>query len=76
MKGNDIPLFSRIISAVDAYEAMAADRPYRKKLSEEYAISEIIRCSGLQFNPKIVKIFVEKVLKAPGSKRYSIPLEV
>ncbi len=64
MKGNDIPLFSRIICVVDAYEAMTADRPYRKKMSEEYAISEIIKCSGTQFDPKIAKLFVEKVLKS------------
>ena len=64
LKGNDIPLFSRIIGIVDAYEAMTADRPYRQKLSEEYAISEIIRCSGTQFDPKIAKIFVDKILNA------------
>jgi len=63
MKGNDIPLFSRIICVVDAYEAMTADRPYRKKLSEDYAISEIKRCSGTQFDPKIAELFIEKVLK-------------
>ncbi|MFH1692724.1 MAG: HD domain-containing phosphohydrolase [Bacillota bacterium] len=64
LKGKDIPLFSRIISVVDAYEAMTADRPYRSKLTQEYAISEIIRFSGTQFDPKIAKLFVEKVLKA------------
>jgi len=64
LKGSDIPLFSRIICVVDAYEAMTADRPYRKKMSKEYAISEIVRCSGTQFDPKIAKLFVEKVIKA------------
>ncbi|MFH1693074.1 MAG: HD domain-containing phosphohydrolase, partial [Bacillota bacterium] len=64
LKGNDIPLFSRIICVVDAYEAMTADRPYRSKLTQEYAISEIIKYSGSQFDPEIAKIFVEKVLKA------------
>jgi diguanylate cyclase len=63
LKGEDIPLFSRIINVVDAYEAMTADRPYRKKLSKEYAVSEIIRCAGTQFDPNIAKLFVEKVLK-------------
>ncbi|MFH2116853.1 MAG: HD domain-containing phosphohydrolase [Bacillota bacterium] len=64
LKGKDIPLFSRIICVVDAYEAMTADRPYRNKMSEEYAILEITRCSETQFDPKIAKLFVEKVLKA------------
>jgi len=63
LRGKDIPLFSRIIGVVDAYEVMTADRPYRNKMSEEYAISEIIRCSGTQFDPKIAKLFVEKVLQ-------------
>jgi diguanylate cyclase len=63
MKGVGIPLFSRIINIVDAYEAMTADRPYRKKLSHEVAVSEIIRCAGTQFDPRLAKLFVEKVLK-------------
>jgi len=64
LKGEDIPLFSRIINVVDAYEAMTADRPYRKKMSQEYAVSEIVKCSGSQFDPKIAQLFVEKILKA------------
>ncbi|XMB72048.1 PAS domain S-box protein [Mycoplasmatota bacterium WC30] len=63
MKGEEIPLFSRIICVVDAYEAMTADRPYRKKLSNEYAKSEIKKYAGTQFDPKISKIFVEQVLE-------------
>ena len=63
LKGTEIPLFSRIINIVDAYEAMTADRPYRKKLSQEYAITEIARCASTQFDPKIAQLFVEKVLK-------------
>lgn len=62
LKGNDIPLYSRIITVVDAFEAMTADRPYRKRLSKKEAISEIVRCSGTQFDPSIAKVFVEKVL--------------
>jgi diguanylate cyclase (GGDEF)-like protein/PAS domain S-box-containing protein/putative nucleotidyltransferase with HDIG domain len=63
LKALEIPLYSRIICIVDAYEAMTADRPYRKKMSKAYAVSEIIKCSGSQFDPNIAKIFVEKVLK-------------
>ncbi|MBU1093622.1 MAG: PAS domain S-box protein [Firmicutes bacterium] len=61
--GNEIPLFSRIICVVDAYEAMTADRPYRNKLSKEYAIEEITRCTGSQFDPEIAKIFIEKIVQ-------------
>ena len=61
-KGEEIPLFSRIICIADAYEAMTSDRVYRKKLSQEVATKEIIRCAGTQFDPTLAKIFVEKVL--------------
>lgn len=62
LKGEEIPFFSRIIGVVDAYEAMTADRPYRKKMTKEYAISELKKYSGTQFDPKIAKIFINKVL--------------
>lgn len=62
-KGEEIPLFSRIICIVDAYEAMTAVRVYKEKMSEEDAVKEIIRCSGTQFDKRIAKIFVEKVLQ-------------
>ena len=61
-KGDDIPLFSRIICVVDAFEAMTADRVYKEKMSKEDAVDEIIRCSGTQFDVRIAKIFIEKVL--------------
>lgn len=63
LKGKDIPLFSRIINVADSFEAMTADRPYRKGMPIEDAIAEIKRCSGSQFDPKIANIFLEKVLK-------------
>ncbi|MCR3907116.1 MAG: diguanylate cyclase [Tenericutes bacterium] len=63
LKGEEIPLFSRIINVADSYEAMTADRPYRKGMSKEKAVEEIIRCSGSQFDPKIADIFISNVLK-------------
>ncbi|MCD8574533.1 MAG: HD-GYP domain-containing protein [Erysipelotrichaceae bacterium] len=60
--GEEIPLFSRIISICDAYEAMTADRPYRKAQSVEYAINELRRCSGTQFDPQLVDVFIEHVI--------------
>ena len=63
LKGEKIPLFSRIICIADAYEAMTADRPYRKSKSIEYAASEIIKFAGTQFDPKLAKVFVEDVLE-------------
>ena len=55
----NIPLLSRILSVIDAYDAMTNDRSYRKASTKEYALSEIIRNSGTQFDPTIVKIFLE-----------------
>jgi HD-GYP domain-containing protein (c-di-GMP phosphodiesterase class II) len=60
--GHDIPLYSRIISVVDAYEAMTDYRPYRQGMSKEKAVNELIRCSGSQFEDKLAKILFEKVL--------------
>jgi diguanylate cyclase (GGDEF)-like protein/putative nucleotidyltransferase with HDIG domain len=65
LKEKGIPLFSRIIAVADSYEAMTADRVYRKKLSDDEAVNEIRKCAGSQFDPKIAKVFVEKVLNKP-----------
>ena len=56
-----IPLFSRILAVADAYDAMTSDRPYRKALSKEYAIAEIVKGSGTQFDPEVVKLFLEVI---------------
>lgn len=53
-----IPLLSRIIAVVDAYDAMTNDRPYRRAMSVEAAKKELKRCAGTQFDPSIVTEFV------------------
>lgn len=60
--GEDIPLFSRILAVADAYDAITSDRPYRKASSKEAAIAEIAKNSGTQFDPEIVKLFIEGML--------------
>ena len=62
IKGKKIPLYSRIISVVDAYEAMTSDRVYRKAMDSKDAIDELIRWSGKQFDPEIVDIFIHHAL--------------
>lgn len=59
LKGEEIPVIARIIAVADAYEAMVSDRAYRKGKSHEYAISELKRCSGTQFDPDIVNVFIK-----------------
>ncbi len=57
LKGESIPLFSRIISIADAYEAMTSGRSYKKALSKEDAKNEIIKGAGTSFDPELVKVF-------------------
>jgi diguanylate cyclase (GGDEF)-like protein len=57
LQGNAIPLGSRIISIIDAYDVITSGRPYKKPASHEDAIEELRRCSGTQFDPTLVELF-------------------
>lgn len=59
LKGEEIPLFSRIISIADSIEAMLSDRPYRDGLDIEEVKSELKKESGKQFDPELVPIAIE-----------------
>lgn len=61
LKEEESPLASRILAVVDAFDAMTHDRAYRKARSKEEAIEELVLCSGSQFDPHVVKLFVENV---------------
>lgn len=61
LKGEEIPLQSRIISIADAFDAMVSERSYRKALSKEYAISELKKGAGTQFCAEYVAVFIQKV---------------
>jgi diguanylate cyclase (GGDEF)-like protein/PAS domain S-box-containing protein len=63
LKGAEIPVQARIIAIADAFDAMTTDRTYRSKISEMEAIIEIYKCAAQQFDPDIVRVFVEKVIK-------------
>lgn len=63
LKGEEIPLKSRIIAIVDAYDAMTSERAYRGALPKEIAIEELLKNAGTEFDPELVKIFIEKVIK-------------
>jgi len=60
LKGKEIPLFARIITLVDSYDVMTNDRIYKKAIGEAEAIEEIKRCSGTQFDSRIVEAFLER----------------
>lgn len=59
LKGNDIPLETRIISVVDVYDAMTSNRPYRSALGNERALEEIRSVAGTQLDPAVVSAFLE-----------------
>ncbi|PKM47657.1 MAG: hypothetical protein CVV03_01930 [Firmicutes bacterium HGW-Firmicutes-8] len=59
LKGKEIPLHSRIIAITDALDAMSSSRTYRDSLTEENAIHELITGAGTQFDPDLVKSFVD-----------------
>lgn len=61
LKNNDIPLESRIIAVADAYEAMTARRPYQKTRTTEEAKMELKKYAGTQFDPDIVKVFLQLI---------------
>ena len=59
LKGDQIPLCSRILAVSDAYEAMTSERPYRSKMSDEEAYEEIKRNRGIQFDPEVADAFLK-----------------
>lgn len=63
LKGESIPLGARILSITDAYDVMTTDRVYRKQLSHKEAVDELKKYAGMQFDPKLVDIFLEIVEK-------------
>jgi HD domain-containing protein len=62
-----IPLESRIILAADAFEAMTSDRPYRRAPGQEFAIAELRRHAGTQFDPAVVAALCRVCPTAPGT---------
>ena len=58
LKGDQIPLGARIFTIADSLDAMISDRPYRRALPMSHACEEIKRCSGTQFDPDVVKVFI------------------
>ncbi len=63
LKGEDIPLGSRIIAVADTFDAVTNERPYKSILSKEAAIKEVRDCAGTQLDPEIVSVFIKDVIK-------------
>lgn len=58
LKGEEIPLLARVISAVDSHDVMVHNRPYHTAMPEQAAIDELKACAGTQFDPHVVEVFV------------------
>jgi putative nucleotidyltransferase with HDIG domain len=66
LAGEDIPLESRIILVADAFEAMTSNRPYRQAPGQQFAVSELRRHAGTQFDAQVVAALCHALDKTPG----------
>jgi len=63
LKGTDIPLGARILRIIDSYDAITTNRPYKEGMSKEQAVEELARYSGTHYDPIILELFSEMILK-------------
>jgi len=63
LEGDNIPYGARILAVAEAYDVMVSDNFYRKQLSTDDAVAELIDCAGTQFDPRVVKAFVKVIEK-------------
>lgn len=61
LKGEEIPFEGRILAVVDVFDALTHERPYKKAWLSEEALAEIEKCSGTQFDPRVVQAFVAMI---------------
>jgi diguanylate cyclase (GGDEF)-like protein/putative nucleotidyltransferase with HDIG domain len=61
LEGDEIPKLARVLCIIDSFDAMTSERPYQATKSFEEAIEELERCSGKQFDPKYVPLFIEMI---------------
>ena len=72
LRGEEIPLESRVLAIADAFATMTSPRVYARELTFKAAIEEIRRGSGAQFDPKLVTIFLEEIFKISASSTQPI----
>ena len=76
LKGEDIPLYSRIILIADTFDAMTSTRPYRKGLPYEVAFNELEEFSGSQFDPELVVHFIKAMQKEEAKDEKTFKLTI
>ncbi|MGH7839109.1 MAG: HD-GYP domain-containing protein, partial [Candidatus Binataceae bacterium] len=65
LEGGKIPQGARVIAIADAYDTITSERTYKKARTPEDAFSELIRCAGSQFDPEIVRVFIDAMRRNP-----------
>jgi putative two-component system response regulator len=65
LAGEDIPLAARVFSVADSFDAMTSDRPYRGSIGIERALAEIRGGAGTQWDPEVVRVFVQMIEDDP-----------
>jgi HD-GYP domain-containing protein (c-di-GMP phosphodiesterase class II) len=68
-KRTAIPLAARIVAGAETFDDMVPDQPYRRAGTVEAAAAEILRCSGTQFDPKVVVAFFDWILLPEDTRR-------
>lgn len=74
LSGEGIPLGARIVAIADAYDAITFGRPYRRARSHDEAIDELLLCSGSQFDPALVPLFVEETERVSSGQPPAVEL--
>lgn len=77
LKGNEIPLFARILAVADSYDAMTSDRPYRAGMATAKAEGILRECAGSQWDARVVRAFFDDIdamrqIAADGNRRSSV----
>lgn len=76
LKGEEIPLYARLILVVDTFDAMTSTRPYRLALDKEVAIAELQRCAGTQFDAELVEHFIRALRKQDQGVKVELAMSV
>jgi putative nucleotidyltransferase with HDIG domain len=66
IRGDQIPLEARVLSVADAFDAMTSTRPYRQAMSPDAALAELGRCTGTQFDDRVVEAFLRSIDENPA----------